>query len=497
MQEVIVIGSGFGGSIAASRLIDAGVKVTLLERGPWRDSEPTRSMGISSRAPFPQGWHLYTHALRSLHLPFLPRQGLTLNKKGLFEFFYGKGLWMLCSSGVGGGSHVYGGLHERPLRSDFWDGHGEGLSAEAMEPHYQSVMARFGSRRPEIADRIPNMAGEVFEDSTLLTADDSIAHPACGLLMPEEPGHPRPVVTADGIRRHEARWDAMHILGSADGAKSTLDFVYLADAMRKGLKVLDLHEARLIRRVRVKGEDAYEIDVRDHHYGRNRTLRAKQVFLAAGTMNSLQLLFASRAAGGLHGMPNLGKRLGSNGDVFSAWRVPDPNRDNTAGFVSGVEFRESPMGLYLVYAPVAGINHLKLPAGVKRRLARFGSFTGMGEDAADGTVSYPDGRLRVDYDAGNSPVFAQFREAFRRIGAATGNPVHTLKTPLTVHQCGGACVGRSIAEGVVGVNGEVFDNPGLYVTDSAALPGPVGGPPAMSVAAWSSFVAAQFVATAG
>ena len=497
MQDVIIIGSGFGGSIAASRLIDAGVRVTLLERGPWRDSEPTRSLGISSRAPFAQGWNLYTHGLRSLHLPFLPKQGLTVNKKGLFEFFYSKGLWMLCASGVGGGSHVYGGLHQRPLRADFWDGHCEGLSSEIMESHYQSVMQRFGSRLPTEADHIPNMAREVFRDSTLLTADNPTVQPACGLLMPEEPGKPKPVVTPEGIRRHEARWDAMHILGSEDGAKSTLDFVYLAEAMQKGLKVLDLHEAKLIRRVRVNGETGYEIDVRDHHYGRNRTLRAKQVFLAAGTMNTLKLLFASRVAGGLHGMPHLGKRLGSNGDTFSAWRVPDPRRDNTAGFVSGVDFRENPTGLFLAYAPVAGIKHLKLPARLKRHLARFGSFTGMGEDAADGTVSYANGRLQVDYDSGNSPIFAQFHEAFRRIEAGTGNRVYTLKTPLTVHQCGGACVAQTIEEGVIGVNGEVFDNPGIYVSDSTGLPGPVGGPPSMSVAAWSSFVAEQFLAASG
>jgi len=105
--DVIVIGSGFGGSIAATRLSGGGAKVTLLERGPWRDSVPVRSMGIEDRAAYPRGYKFYSHLLRSVHLPFLPKQGLTLNKKGLFEFFYNSGLWVFCSSDVGGGSHVY------------------------------------------------------------------------------------------------------------------------------------------------------------------------------------------------------------------------------------------------------------------------------------------------------------------------------------------------------------------------------------------------------
>jgi cholesterol oxidase len=36
--DVVIVGSGFGGSICASRLAKAGVKVLVLERGPWRDS---------------------------------------------------------------------------------------------------------------------------------------------------------------------------------------------------------------------------------------------------------------------------------------------------------------------------------------------------------------------------------------------------------------------------------------------------------------------------
>src|SRR5271169_1879753 len=82
--DVVIIGSGFGGSISANRLALAGLNVLVLERGPWRDSLPVRSMGIEKRAPFPYGMKALTHSLRTIHLG---RRSLTLNKAGMYEVF--------------------------------------------------------------------------------------------------------------------------------------------------------------------------------------------------------------------------------------------------------------------------------------------------------------------------------------------------------------------------------------------------------------------------
>jgi cholesterol oxidase len=109
--DVVVIGAGFGGSISANRLALAGLKVLVLERGPWRDSLPVRSMGIARRAPFPYGMKAVTHLLRTVHFGAF---GLTFNKTGLIEVFSYPGLTAVAGSAVGGGSHIWFGLLVEP-----------------------------------------------------------------------------------------------------------------------------------------------------------------------------------------------------------------------------------------------------------------------------------------------------------------------------------------------------------------------------------------------
>ena len=83
-SDIVVIGSGFGGSVVAARLAEAGLGVTLLERGPWRDTVPVRSMGIPQRSPLPRGGQLFTRLLRGIGSNRLPGGRIGLSKHGLF-----------------------------------------------------------------------------------------------------------------------------------------------------------------------------------------------------------------------------------------------------------------------------------------------------------------------------------------------------------------------------------------------------------------------------
>jgi cholesterol oxidase len=498
---VIVIGSGFGGAVVAARLAEAGVPVTLLERGPWRDSVPVRSMGIARRTPFPQGRAAFTGLLRTLRSALLPRGGVTFNRRGLFEIHVGRGLAVVCSSSVGGGSHVYSGLNVRPPNPNYWDGIADGLSASTMEACYAKVLERLDSRAPLADDQLPNTLEERFREHPALATAGVDYELAMGFLFAETPGQPGKITNADGIERYAARPGEDGNLGSPGGGKTSLDFAYLARSLGRGLTVHDLHEAT---RITCEGDGSaptYRVDAINHHDQSRCTFTAPIVVIAAGTLNTLRLLLASRAAGSLPGMPQLGRRFGGNGDFFGYWNLRDETRDLSVGMPARGMLRlrdPAPLGPDQAWPLVAEgclPSPRALPFGrwVARKLRQGTFVAGMGEDAQDGTVTYRRGRVKIDYRPEHSGIFARVKRAFAVLGDVTGRRIYYFQTPITVHPTGGACIGASAADSVVDACGEVHDHPGLYVADAAALPKPVGGPPSLTIAAWAEHVAARLL----
>ncbi|WP_241835328.1 GMC family oxidoreductase [Pseudofrankia asymbiotica] len=120
---------------------------------------------------------------------------------------------------------------------------------------------------------------------------------------------------------------------------------------------------------------------------------------------------------------------------------------------------------------------------------------GMGRDLPLGVMSVRGDYLQVDgYPAGNWPYFDGLREAMESLAEQLGgrfvdNPMTWLSRVVTVHPLGGASMGDDVESGVVDSYGEVFGHPGLYVADGAAMPGPVGANPSMTIAAFADRLA--------
>lgn len=491
--DVIIIGSGFGGAACAARLVEAGLAVTLIERGPWRDTVPVRSMGISARSPLPRGRRALANLLRTLRNGLIPGGSLTLNRKGLFDIHLGRGLHVVCSSGVGGGSHVYAGLNVRPPDPDYWNGLAPGLDAAALEPSYVRVLQRMGSRAPLADDRLPNTLAERFRDQPALAVREADYELAMGFAFPSTPGEPRLIRGADGIERWEARPGEDGNLGSEGGGKTTLDFAFLAPAMRQGLRVLDLCEVSAIRR---RAEGGYDVHFTNHHSGRTERIGAARLVIAAGTLNTLRLLLHGESSGGLAPMAGLGERFGGNGDFFGYWKLDDTSRDLSRSMPAQGLLRLSEadaLGTDRAW-PAIAVGAMPSPEALPlgrwvSRMLRSGNFVaGMGEDAQNGRVRYRRGRLHIDYQPDQSEIFGRIKDAFRLLGERTGKRIHHFATPITVHPTGGACIGADAGSGVVDYRGAVFANPGLYVADAAAFAKPVGGPPSMTIAAWGDYV---------
>nr|BFE82538.1 hypothetical protein GCM10020093_051390 [Planobispora longispora] len=118
----------------------------------------------------------------------------------------------------------------------------------------------------------------------------------------------------------------------------------------------------------------------------------------------------------------------------------------------------------------------------------------MGRDIPDGVMRLREGRLDVSWSTRTSmDYFQRVRTTMRAVADELGasfadNPVWFswfVNRIITVHPLGGAPMGDAEESGVVGPDGQAFGHPGLYVLDGAAMPGPVGPNPSLTIAAFA------------
>jgi cholesterol oxidase len=509
--DAVVIGSGFGGSVVACRLAQAGASVLVLERGqPWPPGAFPRT---------PRQWRGALWA---------PRQG----RHGLFEYHHFKGLDALTASGLGGGSLIYANVMLRKDPETF-AADGLPLAPGELDGHYDTVHAMQHAERYPWADRTPKTRALL--DAARL-AGLSAERPPLAVAFGERPGQP----FDDGAANlHGAPRETCRLCGACDvgcqyGAKHTVDFTYLTAAVDAGARVRSCCEAVALDRE----DDGWRVRYRQHLAARaghpehlldpveeaDREVRADRVVLAAGTFGSTGLLLRNRAA--LPGLsPRLGRGFSGNGDLLLFLLDADRYLDPATGPVITASVRvpdaESPSGRgFLVQdagAPAFSEwlwQGLEAPGDIWRALRRrsaaeaFGTarasaamapLLGMGRDVPGGRMELRGDRLELTWRGQASRAYFEGLEATaRRLGKALGGRVVRLGGPfarlLSVHPLGGCAMGRSAEEGVVDSYGRVFGCERLYVSDGSILPGPVGVNPSMTIAALGERIAEELLA---
>jgi cholesterol oxidase len=124
---------------------------------------------------------------------------------------------------------------------------------------------------------------------------------------------------------------------------------------------------------------------------------------------------------------------------------------------------------------------------------------GMGRDVPDGVLRLRGDRLDLVWSTATSEAyFERVNATMRRIAAVLGarcvnNPMWMRKRIITAHPVGGAPMGRDPSVGVCDPYGEVFGYPGLYIADGAAMPGPVGPNPSLTIAALADRMATRLL----
>jgi cholesterol oxidase len=545
--DAVVVGSGFGGSVTAYRLAEAGQRVLVLERGKAYPpgSFPRSPLGLKNSL-----WD--------------PSEGL----HGMFDPWSFDGLEALVSSGLGGGSLIYANVLIRKdpkwfVREDPSVGYEHWpVTYDDLEPHYERAEAMLGAT-PYPFDRSPfdatsktaafkAAADELGADWFLPNLAVSFAPEAGAAPVPGEPiAEPRP--NLHGRTRQTCRLVGECDIGCNFGAKNSLDYTYLSAAWHAGAEIRSRCEVRGFE----PREGGYAIHFVEHDpeaEGRQtdtkalarQTVTADRLILAAGTLGSTYLLLRNRAA--LPGLsPALGSRFSGNGDLLtfavrcteavegadpkprnidpghgpvitSAIRVPDEvdGGEGRGFYLEDAGYPE--FGNWLLQAADSpGIIGRAGPGLIARLVGRllrrdrdtslgaevaslFGEcelsagvlpLLGMGRDVPDGHMTLADGdRLQVDWrKAGRSAEYFDRVRAFSeqvsdRLGATFMDTIlWHLNRVVTVHPLGGCPMGESREQGVVDSFGEVFGHPGLHVADGSVMPGPVGPNPSLTIAA--------------
>ncbi len=316
--DVVVVGSGFGGSVAALRFAEAGHKVTVLERGDW-----------VTRDKFEADFDFFWKPSR--------------NRFGFNEFKRrGKNMRLIpwLGAAVGGGSHVYAATLKR---RDAWDGFPGAIRKDDITPYYERAEDMLGAM--EYPDWAPY--DELRTTQLLFRAGEKMAkdspdlegHGPINLAISFAPEGEEPGATFENKHGCEQRYwkpDEQALLGGDIDAKNSLDKNYLFCAEQKhGADIQPMTEVESVEpmdgggyRLRCfrhkKTVGAARIKRSWMPFGARRegesiTMTARRVVVAAGTIGSSELLLRCRDRDKT--LPDLSDALGThyttNGDFLS------------------------------------------------------------------------------------------------------------------------------------------------------------------------------------
>ncbi|MCU7725908.1 GMC family oxidoreductase [Actinoplanes sp. KI2] len=491
--DVLIVGSGFGGSVSALRLTEKGYRVGVLEAG--RRYTPEMLPKTS--------WDLRNFL-------WAPRLGL----RGIQRITLLKDIVVLSAAGVGGGSLVYANTLYRPPATFFDDPHWAGITdwAGELAPHYDQASRMLGVTEQPTMTPSDVVIKQVAED---MGVGSTFRRTPVGVYF-GEPGKtvPDPYFGGAGPDRTGCTQCGNCMIGCKVGAKNRLDVNYLYLAERAGATV---HPDTEVTALRPDGE-GWVVETRTGRF------TADQVILSAGALGTQRLLHAMRDTGVLPGLSaSLGSLTRTNSEaLLGAQAASVPAEPYSRGVAITSSFHpdstthiepvrygpgSNAMGLLAtllvdgggrVPRPIKFLGQaLRHPYVLLRSLSvrRWSERTiiALVMQTLDNSLTVRRtrrGRLTTGPGHGeaNPKWIPQGHEAVRRIadriGGFPGGTVGDIfDIPMTAHILGGATIGESAAAGVVDPYHRVFGYAGLHVVDGAAVPANLGVNPSLTITA--------------
>ncbi|WP_067174927.1 FAD-dependent oxidoreductase [Microtetraspora niveoalba] len=498
--DVVVIGSGFGGSVAALRLTEKGYSVAVLEAGRRFDDGTLPKTSWRAR-------------------DFLWAPALGLKGIQRIHVIGGKnGVMVLAGAGVGGGSLVYANTLYEPLDPFFRDPQWSGITDWKAElaPYYDQAGRMLGVvRNPTLtrADEVMRtVAGRMGVGDTFRLAPVGVFFGEPGVEVED------PYFGGAGPRRRGCTECGECMTGCRHGAKNMLIKNYLYLAERAGARV---HAETTVTGVRPV-EGGYAVAVRRTGSPRGRrVVTARQVVFAAGTYGTQRLLHHLRRGPLPRISPRLGTLTRTNSEALLGFERPSAKGGRlnrgvaiTSSFHPDPHTHIEPVRYGDGSNAMALLRTLLIDGGGAPRWLRFlgeaarrphlvprlfynrrwseRAIIALVMQAKDNsiTLSMRRGRLRAGPGHGEpNPTWIPagheaVRIAAEEIGGIPGGSwLDLFDIPATAHFLGGCAIGDSPETGVIDAYHRLYGYDGLHVVDGSAVSANPGVNPSLTITA--------------
>jgi cholesterol oxidase len=519
--DYVVVGSGFGGSVAARRLAQKGYSVLVVEQGRrWRPEDyPSTNWKVWDSFWFPK---IFCTGI----------QQLTLLRDSL----------VLHGAGVGGGSLVYANVLMTPTDEAFQDPKWRDLRdwKAVLEPHYAEARRMLGVVTNPRLTRADEVLREVAEEM----GREGTFEPTQVAVFFGEPDRtvPDPYFGGEGPDRTGCTFCAGCMVGCRVGAKNTLDRNYLYLAEKRGARILPETQVTLVAAL---PEGGYRLETERATrplLKRRSEIRARNVVVAAGVLGSVPLLMESKRRGAL---PHLSDRLGdyarTNSEallgITGGRRSPDLCEgvaitshvflDDVTRF-EPVRYPRGSDVMCLLGTPLTDGgtrltrplkwigNCLRRPGGFLRTLWPLGrarkTVILLVMQTLDNRMRlllkrrwfWPFGRTLTSEAPPDQPRVPAYiplaneaaRKVAQRLGATPQSSLNEvlLNIPTTAHILGGCAMGKSPEDGVVDAVCRAFGHEGLFVCDGSVIGANLGVNPSLTIAALTEYAMSRIPA---
>ncbi|MER6628161.1 GMC family oxidoreductase [Streptomyces sp. NPDC000987] len=524
--DVIVVGSGFGGSVTALRLTEKGYRVGVLEAGRrfTREALPKNSWDLKNYLWAPK---LGMYGIQRIHLL--------------------GNVMVLAGAGVGGGSLNYANTLYVPPKPFFEDPQWGSITdwQEELKPYYDQARRMLGVRlNPTMTPSDVHLKAA----AERMGYGDTFHMAPVGVFFGDgedadgkakaKPGErvPDPYFGGVGPERTACTECGECMTGCRHGAKNTLNENYLFLAEKAGAVV---HPMTTVVSVTDDSRGGYAVatlPTDDRKKGRGRTFRARQVVLAAGTYGTQTLLHRMKATGRL---PRISDKLGeltrTNSEALVGAQTDSRRYRKLTGrpkvdFTRGVAITSSvhpdenthiePVRYGKGSNSMGSLSVLQVPyaEGSSRVLAWLGNaarhpmlvlrslsnrrwsertIIGLVMQSLDNSLTTylkPGGlgkgllTARQGHGAPNPLQIKAASEGASAIAAEINgfpgsNVGELMGTPLTAHFLGGCAIGASRETGVIDPYHRLYGHPGISVVDGAAVSANLGVNPSLTITA--------------